>query len=58
MEMNKQLQTTVIEKTPHVSHPGSDLINSLRFKKGTAFSDRERDVSEPGWLIATACAQY
>jgi malate dehydrogenase (oxaloacetate-decarboxylating) len=44
MEMKAQLQATASEKPIQVSLSGFNLINSPRLNKGTAFTDRERDV--------------
>src|SRR5260370_4592202 len=51
MEMNQQLQMTTNDKTLQVSLSGFDLINSPRLNKGTAFSDRERDMFELHGLL-------
>ncbi|AXC09761.1 NAD-dependent malic enzyme [Acidisarcina polymorpha] len=42
--MNVQQQATSEEATLQVSLSGFDLINSPRLNKGTAFTDRERDI--------------
>lgn len=49
--MNEQLQQTASDKTCQVSLSGYDLINSPRLNKGTAFSDRERDVFDLHGLL-------
>jgi malate dehydrogenase (oxaloacetate-decarboxylating) len=49
--MNEQLHPTAGEKTLQVSLSGYDLINSPRLNKGTAFSDRERDVFDLHGLL-------
>src|SRR5271155_3954001 len=51
MEMNTQLQSTASETVLQVSLSGLDLINSPRLNKGTAFSDRERDVFDLHGLL-------
>lgn len=51
MEMNEQLQQTASDKTCQVSLSGYDLINSPRPNKGTAFSDRERDLFDLHGLL-------
>src|SRR5579859_484057 len=51
MEMNGQPQQTAKEQTCQVSLSGNDLINSSRLNKGTAFSDRERDIFELHGLL-------
>src|SRR5271170_6016975 len=51
MKMNKQPQSTASEKALQVSLSGYDLINSPRLNKGTAFSDRERDVFDLHGLL-------
>jgi malate dehydrogenase (oxaloacetate-decarboxylating) len=48
--MNGQSQQTA-SKTLQVSLSGSDLINSPRLNKGTAFSDHERDVFDLHGLL-------
>jgi malate dehydrogenase (oxaloacetate-decarboxylating) len=49
--MNTQLQSTASETVLQVSLSGLDLINSPRLNKGTAFSDRERDVFDLHGLL-------
>jgi len=49
--MNGQPQQTAKEQTCQVSLSGNDLINSSRLNKGTAFSDRERDIFELHGLL-------
>jgi malate dehydrogenase (oxaloacetate-decarboxylating) len=51
MEMEQQLEQTSDELTLQVSLSGFDLINSPRLNKGTAFSDRERDVFDLHGLL-------
>lgn len=49
--MNKQLQQAASDATCQVSLSGFDLINSSRLNKGTAFSDRERDLFDLHGLL-------
>jgi len=49
--MNELLQSTAHEKPFQVSLSGFDLINSPRLNKGTAFTDRERDVFDLHGLL-------
>ena len=49
--MKAQLQPTGTENALQVPLSGSDLINSPRLNKGTAFSDHERDVFELHGLL-------
>src|ERR1700734_2403311 len=51
MKMNAQLQATTSEETLQVSLAGFDLINSPRLNKGTAFSNRERDIFDLHGLL-------
>ncbi len=44
MEMNEQFPRPATIRTCQISLSGFNLINSPRLNKGTAFSDRERDV--------------
>jgi malate dehydrogenase (oxaloacetate-decarboxylating) len=49
--MHEQLKPAPGEMTLQVSLSGYDLINSPRLNKGTAFSDRERDVFDLHGLL-------
>jgi len=49
--MNERLQQTANNKTCQVSLSGYELINSPRLNKGTAFSNRERDVFDLHGLL-------
>src|SRR3954452_25266643 len=49
--MNGQLQPVAGKRTSQVRLSGYDLINTPRLNKGTAFSDRERDVFELHGLL-------
>ena len=49
--MNAQLQPVYHKNALRVALSGSDLINSPRLNKGTAFSDHERDVFELHGLL-------
>src|SRR5271154_634531 len=51
MEMKQQLEQTSGELALQVSLSGFDLINSPRLNKGTAFSDRERDLFDLHGLL-------
>lgn len=49
--MSEQLQNAASQKPLQVSLSGYDLINSPRLNKGTAFSDRERDIFDLHGLL-------
>src|SRR6516225_8200774 len=49
--MNEQMKPAADGKSLQVSLSGYDLINSPRLNKGTAFSDRERDLFELHGLL-------
>ena len=49
--MNEQVRKIDRRKAYQISLSGYDLINSPRLNKGTAFSDRERDVFELHGLL-------
>ncbi len=51
MEVDEQSKHTAGRKAYQISLSGYDLINSPRLNKGTAFSDRERDVFDLHGLL-------